>query len=88
MLNLGMIVVLRFSLLHQLATRFVRDVQNRPTKKGPTLCISPALLETYSRLLVYIEIESLGIKGYISKYLHLLSNWLLTCRSHDWCWSI
>ena len=61
-------VFVHFSLLHQLATRFVKDAQTRSSKKGFPVCISPALLETYSRLLVYIEIESLGIKGYISKF--------------------
>lgn len=30
--------------------------------------LAPALVETYSRLLVYTEIESLGIKGFLSKY--------------------
>ena len=30
--------------------------------------LTPALVETYSRLLVYTELESLGIKGFISKY--------------------
>lgn len=29
--------------------------------------MAPALVETYSRLLVYTEIESLGIKGFLSK---------------------
>ncbi len=41
------------------------------------MALAPALVETYSRLLVYMEIESLGIKGCISeytdKYLHLES---------------
>ena len=34
---------------------------------APDIGLSSALVETYSRLLVYIEIESLGIKGFISK---------------------
>lgn len=33
--------------------------------------LAPALVETYSRLLVYMEIESLGIKGFISESLTL-----------------
>ena len=33
----------------------------------PNIGLSSALVEIYSRLLVYIEIESLGIKGFISK---------------------
>lgn len=32
-----------------------------------SVALAPALVETYSRLLVYMEIESLGIKGFISK---------------------
>lgn len=36
---------------------------------GPNM--APALVETYSRLLVYTEIESLGIKGFLSM-LHLV----------------
>jgi mediator of RNA polymerase II transcription subunit 23 len=32
-----------------------------------SIALAPALVETYSRLLVYMEIESLGIKGFISK---------------------
>ncbi|XP_063968330.1 mediator of RNA polymerase II transcription subunit 23-like [Lytechinus pictus] len=32
--------------------------------KHPGTALSPALVETYSRLLAYIEIESLGIKGF------------------------
>lgn len=31
--------------------------------------MAPALVETYSRLLVYTEIESLGIKGFLSKFI-------------------
>lgn len=29
---------------------------------------TPALIETYARLLVYTEIESLGIKGFLCKF--------------------
>jgi hypothetical protein len=40
--------------------------------------ISPALIETYSRLLVYTEIESLGIKGFLSRLLPTV------CKSNAW----
>jgi len=53
-----------FSLIHSIVTRVIRLAQN----KSP-IALAPALVETYSRLLVYIEIESLGIKGFISKLL-------------------
>ncbi|KXJ29495.1 Mediator of RNA polymerase II transcription subunit 23 [Exaiptasia diaphana] len=45
---------------------------------GATVALAPALVETYSRLLVYMEIESLGIKGFIS---HLLPT---VFKSHAW----
>lgn len=32
---------------------------------------TPALIETYARLLVYTEIESLGIKGFLCKFKSL-----------------
>lgn len=31
------------------------------------IALAPALIETYARLLVYTEIESIGIKTFISK---------------------
>lgn len=40
--------------------------------------LAPALVETYSRLLVYTEIESLGIKGFISQLLPTVY------KSHAW----
>lgn len=36
--------------------------------------MAPALVETYSRLLVYTEIESLGIKGFLSEYFSVFFN--------------
>lgn len=40
--------------------------------------ISPGLIETYSRLLVYTEIESLGIKGFLGQLLPAVF------KSHAW----
>ena len=57
---------LHSSLIHSIVTRVIRLAQN----KSP-VALAPALVETYSRLLVYIEIESLGIKGFISKFKHI-----------------
>ena len=34
-----------------------------------TVALSPSIVETYSRLLVYSEIESLGIKGFLNQLL-------------------
>lgn len=50
------------SLIHSIATRVIKLAHAKSS-----LALAPALVETYSRLLVYMEIESLGIKGFISK---------------------
>lgn len=62
------------SLIHSIVTRVIKLAK---TKSATAL--APALVETYSRLLVYMEIESLGIKGFISTYCPvLLQNcWIL-----------
>ncbi|CAJ0938713.1 unnamed protein product [Ranitomeya imitator] len=61
------------SLIHSIATRVIKLAH---TKSSPAL--APALVETYSRLLVYMEIESLGIKGFISQLLPTVF------KSHSW----
>lgn len=50
------------SLIHSIATRVIKLAQAKSS-----VALAPALVETYSRLLVYMEIESLGIKGFISE---------------------
>ena len=50
------------SLIHSIATRVIKLAAAKSS-----LALAPALVETYSRLLVYMEIESLGIKGFISE---------------------
>lgn len=35
--------------------------------RASNLALSPAMMETYSRLLVYVELESIGIKTLISE---------------------
>lgn len=50
------------SLIHSIATRVIKLAHAKSS-----VALAPALVETYSRLLVYMEIESLGIKGFISK---------------------
>lgn len=52
------------SLIHSIATRVIKLAQAKSS-----IALAPALVETYSRLLVYMEIESLGIKGFISESL-------------------
>jgi len=68
-----------FSLIHSIVTRVIRLAQN----KSP-IALAPALVETYSRLLVYIEIESLGIKGFISKQSINYDNCVLYVCKKSW----
>ncbi|CAH0547626.1 unnamed protein product [Brassicogethes aeneus] len=63
----------KMSLIHSIVTYVIKLAQ---TKSGMPL--APALVETYSRLLVYTEIESLGIKGFISQLLPQVY------KSHAW----
>ena len=52
------------SLTHSIVTLISKQVTNKSQ-----LALAPALVETYSRLLVYSEIESLGIKGLLNQLL-------------------
>lgn len=63
----------KMSLIHNIVTHVIKLAQTKLT-----LALAPALVETYSRLLVYIEIESLGIKGFISQLLPTVF------KSHAW----
>lgn len=56
----------KMSLIHSFVTQMLKQAQNKTP--GP----APALIETYARLLVYTEIESLGIKGFLSELSLLL----------------
>lgn len=48
----------------------IKQAQTQTKGSMPNVTnMDPALVETYSRLLVYIEIESLGIKGFLSQLL-------------------
>ncbi|XP_037947513.1 mediator of RNA polymerase II transcription subunit 23-like [Teleopsis dalmanni] len=53
----------KMSLIHSFVTQMIKQAQSKSTV--PT----PALVETYARLLVYTEIESLGIKGFLTQLL-------------------
>uniref|UniRef100_A0A8C2FL38 Mediator of RNA polymerase II transcription subunit 23 n=1 Tax=Cyprinus carpio TaxID=7962 RepID=A0A8C2FL38_CYPCA len=65
--------VFPISLIHSIATRVIKLARTKSS-----LALAPALVETYSRVLVYMEIESLGIMGFISQ---LLPN---VFKSHAW----
>lgn len=57
----------KMSLIHSIVTYVIKLAQSKSN-----MALAPALVETYSRLLVYTEIESLGIKGFISEYYILI----------------
>ncbi|XP_033121340.1 mediator of RNA polymerase II transcription subunit 23-like [Anneissia japonica] len=56
----------KMSLLHSIVTKIMQMAKHQ---QAMTHSIPAVLIETYSRLLVYMEIESLGIKGYINQLL-------------------
>lgn len=61
----------KMTLIHHIVNHIVKAAKaNMP--------LPPALVETYSRLLVYTEIESLGVKGFMSDVLHTV------VKSHSW----
>lgn len=61
----GLTVHSKMSLMHSFVSQVIKQAQT----KGSVSTLTPALIETYSRLLVYSEIESLGIKGFLSQLL-------------------
>lgn len=57
----------------------IKQAQTQTKGSMPNVInMDPALVETYSRLLVYTEIESLGIKGFLSQLLPAVF------KSHAW----
>ena len=54
----------KMSLIHNIVTQIMKIAPVRPP-----VHLSPSLVETYSRLLIYTEIESLGIKGFMQQLL-------------------
>lgn len=61
----------KMSLIHSIVTHVAKLAQNKSNIPGSNM-MAPALVETYSRLLVYTEIESMGIKGFIREYIHYI----------------
>ncbi|XP_047129297.1 mediator of RNA polymerase II transcription subunit 23 isoform X1 [Hydra vulgaris] len=62
----------KMSLIHNIVTKinqFAASSTQLHQDQQQVLALSPALVETYSRLLVYMEIELLGIKSFISQVL-------------------
>lgn len=60
----------KMSLIHSIVNHVIKLAQNKSVTS-----LAPALVETYSRLLVYTEIESLGIKGFIAQLLPTVYKW-------------
>lgn len=58
----------KMSLINGIVTRIIQVAQ-ATKQQQQQIALAPALVETYSRLLVYMEIELLGIKGFISQLL-------------------
>ncbi|KAL7643695.1 UNVERIFIED_CONTAM: hypothetical protein RMT77_005693 [Armadillidium vulgare] len=54
----------KMSILHNISTHI-----NKHSHSKSNIALAPALVETYARLLVYSETESLGIKQYINQLL-------------------
>ncbi|KAK2720548.1 hypothetical protein QYM36_004432, partial [Artemia franciscana] len=54
----------KMSLIHGIVTGIIKSATLKTNNPLP-----PALVETYSRLLVYVELELLGIKGFIGQLL-------------------
>lgn len=52
----------KMSVIHNIVAHIIKVAQNKNNQN-----LSPALIETYARLLVYMEIESLGIKGFVGR---------------------
>ncbi|XP_037789098.1 mediator of RNA polymerase II transcription subunit 23-like isoform X2 [Penaeus monodon] len=66
-------VHVKMSLIHNIGQHINKQAQH---KSG--VALAPALIETYARLLVYTEIESIGIKTFITNILPLVF------KSHVW----
>ncbi|KAK3924714.1 Mediator of RNA polymerase II transcription subunit 23 [Frankliniella fusca] len=69
----AMTVHCKMTIIHNIVTHIVKAAQSKSHSPLP-----PALVETYSRLLVYTEIESLGVKGFINQVLPTVF------KSHAW----
>ena len=57
-----------YSFIHGIVRR-ISQIAQATQQQQQAIPLAPALVETYSRLLVYNEIELLGIKGFISKFI-------------------
>lgn len=65
----------KMSLIHSIVAHIIKQA-NQTKGSMSNVTMDPALVETYSRLLVYTEIESLGIKGFLSEYTLTICGYL------------
>lgn len=70
----------KVSLLHTLVPRIVAIAQNKTNQQSPYI-LTPALIESYSRLLVYSDYESFGIQTFIG---HLIKGQQAVWRFQAW----
>lgn len=63
----------KMSVIHCIVNNLLKQAETKSSMVNLSSTMSPALIETYSRLLVYTEIESLGIKGFLSRLLPTVS---------------
>ena len=63
----------KMSLIHNIVSHITKTAQSKSTVSLP-----PAMIETYSRLLIYTELETLGIKGFMQQVLSTVG------RSQAW----
>lgn len=60
----AMTVHCKMTIIHHIVNHIVKAASSKAN-----MALHPALVETYSRLLVYTETEHLGVKGFISQVL-------------------
>lgn len=69
----------KMTLLHLLAQRIILLAQN--TVNQTSYIMTPALIETYARLLIYTDSESLGVKSFVN---HLMAGPNAVWKSQAW----
>lgn len=73
----------KMSLIHNIVNSITKCIPNKPVPQASNQsqpCLPPALIETYSRLFIYTEIESLGMKT--------LTNTLLGTVRRQQAWGV
>lgn len=58
----------KMTILHNIVARILTLAQNKTGAQG-NLRLTPALIETYGRLLIYTDAEPVGLKGYVTQVM-------------------